>query len=236
MSKSEQPSLVQAKFHMHPTFGPVVTLKIGIEANAPDVTERVTAQHIEDYPKEWFRFQNSRASVRPIGTPLGRGLGMDEELVSLFIAHGVMDVETFATLPDARIQQIMPGNWILGIDHRDRAARMVPEAQRTPLVAATRDPTPAETAAARAVAAVTPPGVAPAPRGEPTEADLLRAQIATLQQERDTAVRAYAAASQPAQTAMDTADEPEDVAGESQAEAALGGEVRRGPGRPRRAA
>lgn len=239
------PNLVKAKFHFDPLHGPVCTLTLGPEAGAPDVTERATSKHIEAYPIEWARFQNSRPTVRPVGMTLEAGLGMDQELISLFVAHGIADVETFATLNDAHIQRIMPGNPIAGINLRNRAILMVPEARRTPLpvyveakkgaeIEAARQrallaeaslPTDVALAAGPTVAASTAPSVSP-------EIEQLRARLAEYERRE-----AEASLLRTPSTSMEFSDEPEDVSGEGATEETLEGQnIRRGPGRPRRQA
>ena len=124
---------VTAQFYVDPTFGPVCERKLGPGAGDDTVIERVTAEHIAAHPAEFARFQASRASVAVVGTGLKRGLGMADELVRLMNTHGVMDVETLATLDDSRLVTLMPGAPELGMEIRDRARLMIPEDRRTPL-------------------------------------------------------------------------------------------------------
>jgi hypothetical protein len=207
---------IVVQFDMDPVYGPVCIQTIGREAGASTVKERINDTHIKANPTAFARFQASRASTAPVGISLRRGLGMDEDLIRLFNTHGVMDVETFATLTDSKIYQVMPGNPILGIELRDRALIMVPEEKRTPL-------------AGSAVMSRSGPSSREAAMDEIAA---LRAALAKAEQDKADALALAEALTAPA---LDAMNEPEDLTGESEAEAeAEGSHVRRGPGRPRR--
>ena len=207
---------IEAQFYVDPTYGPVCERKIGPKAGDDTVIEKVNNEHILAHPEAFARFQASRANIAPVGIPLKRGLGMDDDLVRLFNTHGIMDVETFASLEDSRFPALMPGAPDIGIEFRDRARMMVPEARRTPL----------------AVGVVSAP-VGPTSRAAAAqEIAELKAALARAEREKAGMLAMLEAATPP----IEIADEPEDVegAGETEAEGE-GSHVRRGPGRPRKA-
>ena len=204
---------IEARFYVDPTWGPVCERKLGPTAGADNVIERVTDEHIRMHPSEFAKFQSSRASVAPVGLSLKRALGMEDDLIRLFNTHGVMDVETLAAVEDYRIPIMIPGNPEFGLELRDRARMMVPEARRTPLA-----PLAAPVGPSSREASV-------------QEIEALKAKLAQAEREKADAYAMLELSTPP----IGDVYEPEDLTGEGEAEAeAEGSHVRRGPGRPRR--
>jgi hypothetical protein len=205
---------VSARFEMDPIYGPVCIQKIGYEEGAATSIERITDHHIRSHPAEYARFKSSRASLAVVGMPLIK-LGVPAEVVTLFNAHAIMDVETLATIPDSKFYQMMQGDPEFGIELRERAKAMIPEEKRTPLVGQ-------------------PARSGPASREDAVqEIETLKAKLALAERERADALAMLELATPP----IGATDEPEDLSGEGEAEEASEGQnLRRGPGRPRKVA